>query len=84
MIMDYSVTLPLDIPHSEASLASFSTNPSTRSIISWLMTSTGSSSKESRPGLNSRDLFATVEYFWYCQHTHQPCADGLLWRLHPP
>ena len=66
-------TLPLEIPHSEASSATLiwrllSTSLSTRSIISWLMTSTrrpglGSSSKESRPRLNSTDHFATVEYF---------------------
>ena len=85
-------TLPLKIPHSEASSATlirrlFSTSLSTWSIISWLMTSAGrpglgSSSKESRPCLlTTLPLWNTLGYYHY---THQPCTDGFLWPLHPP
>ena len=63
--MDYSVTYPLENPHSEACSATFiwryfSTSLSTRMINSWLITwagrpGLGSSSKESHPRLNSAD-----------------------------
>ena len=85
-------TLSLEVPQSEACLAtlirrSFSTSLSTRSIISWwLMTSIG------RPGLlrslahvlillTTLPLWNTLSYY---HHTHQPCANGFLWRMHSP
>ena len=91
------LTLPLEMPHSEASPAtlvrrSFSASLSRRSIIPWLMTSAGqpgigSSSKESRPRLNTANHFKFLLWntlCYYHHHTHQPYADWFLWRLRPP
>ena len=78
------LTLPLEMPQSEASLAtlirqSFSTSHSTQSTISLLMTVGGrsglGSSKESpRPRLKSADHFANVEYFGLLS----PCTSAIF------